>query len=123
MGQKLAQWRQPMASRVALHLPSWVMHLASYRLNRMAIKMARKGSVFFSVINFLSRIAVAERPCYGQLKIKPNYAIVLYYVCMQMVFHGGPLTAMYAVLAIIAEGRQAIIVFDREAVEISYFLL
>jgi hypothetical protein len=42
---------------------------------------------------------------------------------MLIVFHGGPPTAMNAVLAIIAKGRQAIIVIDREAVEINYFLL
>jgi hypothetical protein len=30
---------------------------------------------------------------------------------------------MYAVLAIIANGRQVIVVIDREAVEINYFLL
>jgi hypothetical protein len=45
-GQILAQWRHLMASRVALDLQSWVMHLALYRLIRMAIQMARKGGAF-----------------------------------------------------------------------------
>jgi hypothetical protein len=34
-----------------------------------------------------------------------------------------PLTAMNAVLAIIADGKQAIIVIDREGVEINYLFL
>jgi hypothetical protein len=34
------------ASRVALDLPYWAMHLASYRLIRMAIKTTSKGGAF-----------------------------------------------------------------------------
>jgi hypothetical protein len=68
-------------------------------------------------------ITIAKQPCYGLLKIKPSYKIVLYYVLMQFVYYGGPLPAMNAVLAIIADGGRAIIVINREAVQINYFLL
>ena len=47
MGWILAQWRHPVASRVALDLPYWAMCSALYRLIRMAIEMARKASHFF----------------------------------------------------------------------------
>ncbi len=57
--------------------------------------------------------------CYGQLNIKLSYTIVLYYVLIKFVRYGSPLTAMNAILAIIANGRRAIIVIDREAVEIN----
>jgi hypothetical protein len=47
-GQILARSRCTGASRVALDLPYWAMHLASYRLIRMAIEMASKVGSFFS---------------------------------------------------------------------------
>ena len=112
-----------MASRVALDLPYWAMCSASYRLIRMAIKLAHKAGPFFSVIDFMSCITVAKRPCYGLLKIKLSYNIVLYYVVTQFLYYGGPPPAMNAVLAIIANGRQAIIAINREAVQINDFLL
>jgi len=37
------------------------------------------------------------------------------------VYHGGPPTAINAVLAIIADGEQVIIVLNREAVQIKLF--
>jgi hypothetical protein len=46
-GQILAQWWRPVASRVALDLPYWVMRLAPYHLIRMAIKMASEVGAFF----------------------------------------------------------------------------
>ena len=46
-GQILAQLRHSVASRVALDLPYWVMHLAPYRLIRTASKMK---SIIFSYI-------------------------------------------------------------------------
>jgi hypothetical protein len=46
----------------------------------MAIEMASKGGACFSVVNFMACITVAKQPCYGQLKIKPSYYIVRYYV-------------------------------------------
>ena len=70
-----------------------------YHLIRMAIEMAREGGVFFAIVNFMSCITIAKRPWYGQLKIKPS--------------------TMNAGLAIIADGGQAIIVIDREGVEIN----
>ncbi len=75
----LARWQCPVASRVALDLPYWAMRSAPYHLIHMAIKMAREAGPFFSVVDFMSCKPVAKRSCYGQLKIKPSYNIVLYY--------------------------------------------
>jgi len=58
------------------------MRLAPHRLIRMAIKMAREAGPFFSVVDFMSCISIDKRPCYGLLKIKQSYNIVLYYVLM-----------------------------------------
>ena len=38
-------------------------------------------------------------------------------------YYGGPPTEMNAILAIIADGEQAIIVINIEAIQINYFLL
>ncbi len=46
-GRIIAQWRRPVASRVALDLPCWVMRSAPYHMIRMAIKMAREAGTFF----------------------------------------------------------------------------
>jgi len=46
-GQLLAQWRHPIASRVALDLPYWAMCLALYHLIHMAIEMASVVGAFF----------------------------------------------------------------------------
>ena len=54
MGRLIAQWQRPVASRVALDLPYWVMFLALYRLIRMAIEMAREAGACFSVVDFMS---------------------------------------------------------------------
>jgi hypothetical protein len=80
MGQRIARWQRPVASRVALDLPKLAMRAAPYHLIRMAIKMARKVGAFFSVVDYLSCITVAKQPCYGQLKINPGYTIILYFV-------------------------------------------
>jgi hypothetical protein len=79
-GQILARWQHPVASKVALDLPYWVMHPALYRQICMAIEMAREAGPFFSFVDFMSCITVAKRPCYGPVKIKPSYIIVDYYV-------------------------------------------
>ena len=78
MGQIVARWRRPVASRAALDLLYWAMRSAPYRLIRMAIEMAREAGQFFSFVNFMSCINVAKRPCYGPIKIKPSYIIVHY---------------------------------------------
>ena len=67
-----------MSSRVALDLPYWVMRSVPY-LILMAIKIAREAGPYFSVVDFMSCIAVAKLTCYGQLKIKPSYTIVHHY--------------------------------------------
>ncbi len=118
-GQILAWWQHPVASRVALELPYWAISSALYRLIRMAIKMAHKAGACISFIDFMSCITVAKWPCYGPLKIKPSYNIVLYYVLILCVYYGGPPTAMKAVLAIISDGKWAIIVINREVVQIN----
>ena len=45
-GRILAQWRCPVASRVALDLPHWAMPSAPYRLIRMAIEMTSEAAAF-----------------------------------------------------------------------------
>ena len=47
MGQIIAQWRHPVASRVALDLRYWTMHSAPYHLIPMAIEMASEGGAIF----------------------------------------------------------------------------
>ena len=89
---------------------------ALYLLIHMAIKMARESSLFFSVVNLMYCITVAKRSCYGLLKIKRSYHIVLYYVLIYFIHSGSQPTAMNAVLVIIADSEQAIIVINREAV-------
>ncbi len=111
-----------MASRGALDLPYWEMRSEPYHLIRMAIEKAREAGPFF-VVDFMSCITVAKQPCYGLLKIKPSYTIAHHYVLIEFLYYGNPPTAMNAVLAIIADGRRAIIVIHREGVEINYFLL
>ena len=116
-GQVLAQWWCPVASRVALDLPYWVLHLALYRLIHMAIKMAHEaGGAYFSVVNVLSCITLPKWPCYGRFKIKLSYTIVCNYALIYFVYYGGMPTAMYAVLALIANGGWVIVVSDREVV-------
>jgi hypothetical protein len=56
------------------------MRSAPYRLIRMAIEMTSESAAFFSVVNFMSCITVAKRPCYRQLKKNPSYNIVHHYV-------------------------------------------
>jgi len=79
-GQILARSRRSVASRVALDLPYWAMRSALYRLTRTAFEKAREAGACFSVVNFMSCMTVAKRPCYGPLKIKPRYIIVHLYV-------------------------------------------
>ena len=81
---------------------------------------------FVSVVDFMSCITVAKGPWYGygQLKLNPSYTIVRYYVNSQfMLYYGDLPTAMNAILAIIANSGQAIVVIDREAAEVNHFLL
>ena len=59
-GQILARSRRPVASRVALDLPYWVMRSAPYRLIRMAIEMACEAGAYFSFVDFMSCITIAK---------------------------------------------------------------
>ena len=65
MGQILAQWWRPVASKVALDMLHWAIYLASHGRIYIAIEMAREGGAFFSVVGFLSCITVTKRPGYG----------------------------------------------------------
>jgi hypothetical protein len=47
MGQILARWRRSVASKVALDMLHWVMHLASHLRIVIAIEMAAKVVHFF----------------------------------------------------------------------------
>ena len=75
MGRILTRWRHPVASMVAQYV---VMRSSPYRLSRMAIGMAREAGPLYSVIDIMSCVTVAKRPCYGRLKINPSYNIVHY---------------------------------------------
>jgi hypothetical protein len=90
------------------------MRSAPYRLIRMAIEMAREAGAYFSVVDCMSCITIAKRPCYAPLKIKQSYNIVHDYVLILFVYYGDPPTAMNAVLAIIADGGQAFVDIDIE---------
>ena len=79
-GQILARWQRPVASKVALDLAYWAMRLTPYHLICMAIEMASEVGTCFSVVDFMSCITVAKRPCYGPLKIKLSYNIFRYYI-------------------------------------------
>ena len=108
-GRILTWWQRPVVSKIAQDLVYRTMRSAPYCLIRMAIEMASKGGACFSVVNFqdlayqamhlapycLIRMAsemaskggawfyditVAKQQCCGQLKIKPSYNIVRYYV-------------------------------------------
>ena len=50
MGQILARRRRPVASRVALDLPYWVMRSAPYLLILMAIEIANQIGAFYSAV-------------------------------------------------------------------------
>ena len=78
-GRILVQWWRPIASKVALDLPYWVMCSEPYHLIRMAIEMVREVGAFFSVVDFMACINVAKHPWpwYGQLKIKPSYTYTI----------------------------------------------
>ena len=121
--QILARWQRPVASRMPLDLSHWVMYSAPYRLIPMATEMAHKADACFSVIDFIACITVAKLPYFGRLKIKPSNNIVPYYVFILFIYYGGLLTTINSVLAIIANGGRVIVVIDREAVEIFFFLL
>ena len=80
----------------------------------MAIKMACEAAARFSVVNFLCCITVDK---YQNLTAR--YTIVRYYVFSNFVYDGGPLTAMYAIVATVVDGGRAIVVIYREAAEIN----
>ena len=85
MGRIIARWQRSVASRIALDLPYGGMCSASYHLIRMAINIARKADAFFPVVNLMSWITIAKRPCYGQLQINPSYYYSLLYIYVVLI--------------------------------------
>jgi hypothetical protein len=68
-GQILARSRRPVASRVALDLPYWVIRSAPHRLIRMAIEMACEAGAYFSFVDFMSCITIAKLVHYKKEKL------------------------------------------------------
>jgi len=52
MGQIIAQWWHPVASKVALDMLHWAMCLALHWRIVIAIEMAGEGGAFVSVVDF-----------------------------------------------------------------------
>ena len=65
MERILARWRLSVASKVALDMLHRAMCLALHQRIVIAIEMAHEGGEFFTVVDILSCITVAKRPCYG----------------------------------------------------------
>jgi hypothetical protein len=57
-----------------------MMHLAPYRLIRMAIEMASKAAAFFSVVDYSVCITVAKYHSSSHYKLTASYTIACYYV-------------------------------------------
>ncbi len=72
-GWILARSRRSVASRVALDLLYWAMRSALHRLICMDIEMTHEACACFSFVDIMSCITIANRPCYGPLKIKPLF--------------------------------------------------
>ena len=119
MGQILAWWWRPVASRVALDLPYWTMRSALYRLIRMATEMAHKADACFSVVSFMSCITIAKWPCYGQFFKKPSYTIVCYHINLVCILWWQWMSFW---LSLPMTGKRLLLI-DREAVVINYFPL
>jgi hypothetical protein len=51
--------------KVALDMLHRAMCLALHRRIVIAIEMAHEGGAFFTVVDILSCITIAKRPCYG----------------------------------------------------------
>jgi len=60
MAQALAQWRHPVAFRVALDVLHRVMRPTSYRRIRIAIEIASNLPAFFVVVNLLLPTTIAK---------------------------------------------------------------
>jgi hypothetical protein len=108
-GWILALWRLPVTSRVALDLPYWAMCSAPYRLICMAIEMAHEAGPFFSIIDFMSCMTVAKRPCYGLLKIKLTMYSVSYYIMATSRQHSMPFW-----LSLLTTGERILYLTERE---------
>ena len=85
----------------------------------MAFEMAREAGACFSFVDFMSCITITKRPCYGPLKFSRAILLFVNILLVSSYINGGPPTAMNAILAIIADGGQAIVVIYREAVELN----
>ena len=61
----------------------------------------------FAIVDLLSCITLAKRPCYGRLTIKLSQIFVLYYVLVQFVSFGMQPATMNAVWATIVANVRA----------------
>ncbi len=118
-GRIIARWRRPVASSEALD----VLHKQCARhctgASSWPLKWPTKEVHLFVTAAFFAWCNCSKGPCYGPLKLIASYIIVVYYVIKQFVSYWPPLTTMDAVLATIADGGQAIVVINREGVEIN----
>jgi len=65
----------------------------------MPSKWPAKEVHLFAIVNLLSCITLAKRPCCGRLTIKPSHIIVRYSVLVQFVSFGTQPATMNAILA------------------------
>ena len=103
----VARWQRPVASNVAQDILHRVMCSVLQRWIAKAIKTAVKEVHLFAIVDFLSCLTLAKRPCYGQLKIKPSHSIIRSYVLDLFVSFWMQPATMNAVSATIVASVQA----------------
>jgi hypothetical protein len=84
------------------------MHPASYRLTRIAIKIASNLPAFLVVVDSFFAHNLSLRPCYGHHKLKSSYIIVHIVLINLFVYYWLPLSMTDAVSATIFDGGRAI---------------
>jgi hypothetical protein len=105
--QTVSQWRPPVASIVAQGILHWVMCLVLHWWIAKSSKGPAKEVHLFAIIDFLSCITLAKRPCYGRLKIKPSHSIIRSFVLDLFVSFWMQPATMNAVSATIVTSVQA----------------
>jgi len=117
-GQIITQWQRSVDSKEALYMLCQEMHLAPHRRIVMAVKIAHVGGTFVCCRRFfhLTNSSAVKYHNYSHYKLTSSCTIVDYKVFILFVYHGGPPTAM-------VDGGRAIVVIDREAVEINLLLV
>jgi hypothetical protein len=77
MAQALARWLHLVALSKAPDVTHQAMRPESYRLTRIAIKIASNSPAFFVVIDSFFAHNLSERSCYGQHKFKSSYLLFI----------------------------------------------